>query len=207
MTTKNIKKKSLPGDTYYTPAWAVRQFIDEALPIAWPEWQSVAPGSILEPGAGRGVFVDEFRAKFPDSCIVAVDIDPKPMPWKNATSSYTMDFIRQFDVGETKFDLVIGNPPYTFAMEFVKKSLRVGNNVAFLLRQGFMASAERGAFFRDQQPAYVFLLPNRPSFTDDGQTDSADYCWVVWKRDWAGCDTRLHWLSNVPVDVRKRIAA
>lgn len=78
--------------------------------------------------------------------------------------------------------LVIGNPPYRQALDFARASLEVVGDrgvVALLLRLGWAASQRRIGFHR-AHPSGIFVLPSRPSFTGDGQTDAADYAWFCW---------------------------
>ena len=78
-------------------------------------------------------------------------------------------------------DLIVTNPPYVLAMEFVLRGVaeaKRGATVAMLLRLAFLASLSRAAF-HGSHPADVFVLAKRPSFTG-GQTDSTDYAWFVW---------------------------
>jgi hypothetical protein len=96
----------------------------------------------------------------------------------------------------TRYDLVVGNPPFHHAQEFVEKALIVAQNVVFLLRLGFLASKRRYEFWRRNRPARVFVLPKRPSFSGDGGVDRYDYCFAGWR---CGMQprTQLHWLPPV----------
>lgn len=78
-------------------------------------------------------------------------------------------------------DLILTNPPYVLATEFVLRGVREaarGTTVAMLLRLAFLASQARHALHASH-PADVFVLSKRPSFTGGGN-DSADYAWFVW---------------------------
>ena len=79
---------------------------------------------------------------------------------------------------------MIGNPPYSLAMEFIDRAMKVypSASVAFLLRLNFAASAGRARFMRESRPS-VYVLPNRPSFTASGKTDSIEYAWFVWDKN------------------------
>jgi hypothetical protein len=77
------------------------------------------------------------------------------------------------------FDVVICNPPFSLAREFVETSLPLGDWVLMFLRLNFLGSARRNAFFRRRMPD-VYVIPDRPSFTADGKTDSIEYAWFVW---------------------------
>lgn len=188
MTAKNIKSASRPGDTYYTPDWAVMQCLDLVLPVVLG---GKTPRTILEPGAGDGAFVRRLLEQYPRAKITALDIDPKAGPWPGCFEQYQCADFLQADY-LAPCDLVVGNPPFTLALEFCLASLALSKNVVFLVRQGFLSSARRSAFFRAHPPAHVFILTKRPSFTG-GQTDTADYCFGAWSSEFSGA-TQLHWL-------------
>lgn len=77
---------------------------------------------------------------------------------------------------------VVGNPPFSLALEFAEAALKVVEPevgvVAFLMRDGFMHSQRRAAFWR-ANPCDVLYLDRRPSFTGAG-TASDDYVWCLW---------------------------
>lgn len=206
MTAKNVGDgKPIPGDRYFTPDWAVHQCLTEVLPQAFtefPGWLRGETPKILEPSAGRGVFVDHLRDLMPAANIHAVDIDQTMGPWENATTSWVGDDFLGNGGWGTSYDLVIGNPPFTLGLEFCIRALQLTDRLVYILRQGFLASAKRSKFFRQNKPSHVFQIPHRPSFTDDGQTDAADYCWIVWQRPWAP-STQLIWLPEVPKEDRQ----
>jgi hypothetical protein len=102
------------------------------------------------------------------------------------------------------FDLVITNPPFALAMEFVEEALsitRFGGMVAMLLRLPWLASQKRAPWLRRHTPS-VYVLPKRPSFyegapptpqptlfgddaAEDAKgsgTDATDYAWMVWSK-------------------------
>lgn len=91
---------------------------------------------------------------------------------------------------ETKLDykpfLVISNPPFNQAMEFIKKALddvEDGGYVAMLLRLNFLETKARKEFFDNYMPTWIFVHHKRMSFTDAGGTDSVAYCHMVWKKN------------------------
>lgn len=79
--------------------------------------------------------------------------------------------------------LVLTNPPYVLAEQFVRRARRWCPNaeLMFLLRLGFLVSKERAKFYAEMGTPDIYVLPNRPSFTGDGKTDGADYAWFHWK--------------------------
>lgn len=91
-------------------------------------------------------------------------------------------------------DLEVTNPPFSIALEFLKKSLTESRCVCYLLRLSFLGSQERAIFWKENRPTHLFILSKRPSFTGNG-TDNSEYMWVCW--DHGGIITvpqGLHWL-------------
>lgn len=85
---------------------------------------------------------------------------------------------------DRKFDIIIGNPPYSLAMEFVEKSLSLLENdgvLVFLLRTAFLESKKRYEFWQDNIINGLYVLSKRPSFTGKG-TDATSYSWFVWDK-------------------------
>lgn len=193
MTTKNNKRPSLLHDAYYTPQWVVDQAIEHIVPLICP-----IPARILEPGAGKGAFVERLRNRYFGAHITAIDI--QPFEWPEATVSLYADFLTA-ELGS--FDLAIGNPPFSLALPFIQRCRAVAASTVMLVRQGFLSSKNRNTFWRMHGPCDVFVLAHRPSFVVEGGGDSADYCFVCWSRHRRDGVTRLHWLPTVPLAARK----
>ena len=91
---------------------------------------------------------------------------------------------------ETQLDykpyLIISNPPFNQAMEFITKALddvEDGGYVAMLLRLNFLETKAMKDFFDNYMPTWIFVHHKRMSFTDAGGTDSVAYCHMVWKKN------------------------
>lgn len=161
-----------PDDFYATPAWAVRSILPH-LDLT---------GSILEPSAGDGAIVKVLLgAGVSPACIRAVELDAERaavVPCRTECA----DFLGRFPAEPVyQPDLILGNPPFSLALEFIEEALRVAGGrgtVCFILRLAFLESQKRAAFHR-AHPADLFVLPRRPSFTGKG-VDSAAYAWFVW---------------------------
>lgn len=82
--------------------------------------------------------------------------------------------------------LVISNPPFAMALEFIEHALErvVAPHgwVVFLLRLNFMGSAKRFPLFQSNPPQRVYVHHQRPSFIPDGSTDSIEYAHFCWRR-------------------------
>lgn len=99
-------------------------------------------------------------------------------------------------------DLIATNPPFSLAEAFMRRSLDLlapYGFCLFLLRLSFLASQKRYKLWTEQvHLQYIGVLPTRPSFTDDGSTDSVDYIWVIFqkRRNKNLCATALlSWVS------------
>lgn len=162
-----------PFDQYVTPSACVEAILPHLGPLSGRK--------ILEPSAGTGAIVRVLLEHGAEPGNVwACELDPalgKELPmgiWSDCR-----DFL-QLKTG-LGFDLVIGNPPYAKAQEFVEHAIaciRTGGTVAMLLRLAFLASRKRVSFHQEH-PSDLYVLSRRPSFTGGG-TDSADYGWFVW---------------------------
>lgn len=137
--------------------------------------------TILEPAAGDGAFLGPLRSQFPRAKITARDIQPRDDGRHGIESA---DFF--LPAGDDRYDLIISNPPYAAAEEFVQYALARANVYAvMLLRLGFIASMKRAALYKRAFPD-LYVVARRPSFragTDDGRgwgTDNSDYAWFVW---------------------------
>lgn len=208
-----MSKKKIEGDRYYTPRWIVDQCMQIVLPEVVGEQRT---HRIIEPCAGTGRFVDGLRRKYPAATIIANDLFEDGRTWPAADIQTYVDYLggRRWEA-----DLLVTNPPFSLALEFIKRALTDTIAVVVLVRQGFLASAARAAFFREHPPAHVFLLANRPSFDvppevladpaygwKEGQTDTADYVFICWGHEEFGHTTRLHWLPDVPLKARQGFA-
>jgi len=201
--------KSVKDDRYYTPAWVVRQCLQYGTFVAIESIRD-RPQRILDPGAGRGVFTDAVRAKYPKAEITALDLDPTVGPWPTADHSLVSTNFLEWNTNKAQsFDLVVGNPPYKLAQKFLEHSLRMSRYVVFLLRVGFLASARRYHFLQAHPPVAVYLLPNRPRFIyPDGaprSSDQTEYAIMCWRERLPGPQPvpRLFWLPVLDRDERK----
>lgn len=102
--------------TYYTPK-NLASFMVEHVFSALPS-KSV---TVLEPSCGDGVFIEELSKRIPKKAfITAIDIDGEAVKnveskeyKRNITVNVTKsDYLKWCSNNDTKYDLVIGNPPY-----------------------------------------------------------------------------------------------
>lgn len=181
-STKRGGQKS-EADFYPTPAWCTRRLLER---LRLPE------GDWLEPGAGDGALIRAVSEKRQDIRWTALELREECAPRLKLPSVKDIIITDKFvepGVPEEKkplygrlFDVAFGNPPFSLAMPFIHESLRYCDNVVFLLRLNYMGSEERNAWMKDHMPD-IYILPNRPSFRGDGQTDSIEYAWYHWNKN------------------------
>lgn len=93
-----------------------------------------------------------------------------------------------------KYDVIITNPPFNIALDIINKALKDvadGGFVIMLVRLNFFGSRARHPFFEENMPKYCFVHHERMSFTDGGQTDSIEYCHMVWQKGYNRNTTQL----------------
>lgn len=168
-----------PEDYYATPSWAVDRLLE-----AWHP-----PGGLwVEPSAGDGAIIRAVNARRSDVEWAALEIREECFDVLSGLTNRGVaicDFLYDQPTGNLwKASVVIGNPPYSLAFEFIKEAQARCPDavVCFLLRLNFAASGERADFMRRQKPS-VYVLPNRPVFAKnkDGKWsgDSCEYAWFV----------------------------
>ena len=173
MSATNRGTKRRLHDNYPTPAWCVHRLFDKL---------TMSSGSWVEPCAGDGSIIRATNKVVDGIKWYAYEIRDECSDDLNkiATSVDICDFltIDHFD-GKLAFDVAITNPPFRFAIHFIKQCLRIADEVIMFQRLSFLGSARRCRFFTKCMPD-IYVLPDRPSFTNDGHTDAEAYAWFHW---------------------------
>lgn len=144
------------------------------------------PGPVWEPAAGDGRLVaemwrhgiDAFGSDIHEAVAERrpVDfLDPREHPclvWPDS----------MYEPPRT----IVTNPPFSLAMEFARVAVANYNHVVLLLRLNFLASQKRRDWFKAHPPSAIFVLSERPSFTNNGKTDATDYAWIAWSSKLSG---------------------
>lgn len=163
-------------DFFETPAWVTRAILNH-LPT-FPR--------VLDPGCGSGAILNEVRKFYDERGIkgefTGIDVQRIAKLGGQDVQFVCSDYLSS-GVTFGAVDLVICNPPYSLAKEFVERSFSHvvprGGTVAMLLRLNWLASRSRSEWHK-AHPSDVYVLPKRPSFTPDGKTDATEYAWFVW---------------------------
>lgn len=187
MSSTNRGAKRNDRDFYATPATAVQallNMIDTELAHLGRFW--------LEPAVGDGAILravrDHETRSYPTPLWDTGDIHPLEDPKffiENERAGFC-DFTRgDFLKRETRidYDVIITNPPFSLAQEFIEHALYLCPNkdplVIMLLRLGILESKKRSAWWQDKHPDAVAVLSERPDFTGEGG-DSCAYGWFMW---------------------------
>lgn len=192
MSAKNRKTQSKVGDRYYTEPRLAR-ILTRVLRKQMIEdhgESSVSSLRILEPSAGTGSFVNACHREFGDAASVsAVEMHTASimMLEEQGIARVYGGTIEDRIVDVKKsgaFDLVIGNPPYTYAESHIRlgfEAMKDGGYQAQLLRQGFFSTDERAEFWKEYPLKYMYQLVERPSFFGSGN-DASEYALFVWQK-------------------------
>lgn len=179
-------------DFYPTPAWCVHRLL-EAVDLPGGSW--------LEPCVGDGAIVRAVNDVRSDVSWSTIDVRP------STKADLIADFVAlgygdAIDSIQPKggWDVIVTNPPFSLALEFVEEALRRSRVVAMLLRLGWLSSSKRHPFVSQNTPD-VYVLPDRPSFDPQKKcgSDTADYGWMVWGPGRGG---RIEILKTTPTERR-----
>ncbi len=174
-------------DFFVTPAYVVEAILPHL----------ALGGLVLDPCAGEGNILDVVSDIIGVSNVIAYEIDPTRAAVCDS-KGYTA--INRIDEGVAAFektvcrdalsskpwhsvDLVIMNPPYRRAQEFVERACdemsSTNGTVAALLPLTWVESIKRYEFHR-VCPGDFYFMAQRPSFTGDNKTDSVGYMWAIY---------------------------
>jgi hypothetical protein len=145
-------------------------------------------GALAAAGEDRGgaVVRELIAGGVNGDCIDAIELDPvraKAIP--SAVDVVVGDALSEEggDLWDAPHGLVVINPPFSLAQRFVETALAAQRphrgTTAALLRLAFLEGQGR-ADFHACYPSDVYVLPRRPSFTNNGKSDSSAYAWFVW---------------------------
>lgn len=142
-------------------------------------------GEIYDPCAGGDINAMQGMA-YP-SALIEFGINPEQVFTldirKDSPADDTGDYL--FTPLDSKPTLIITNPPFAIAREIIEKAygeVAESGFVVMLLRLNFLGSKGRRDLWRRIMPKYIFVHPDRMSFTSDGKTDSIEYAHFCWQK-------------------------
>jgi len=169
------KKKRREADFYETPDWCT-----EALLAAYPLDPMTRQLKIVEPCAGHGAISRVIKDYYSSCELIQYELTRNKKLQKYGDVTFG-DFFNNAIADDT-VDYVITNPPFTLSQEFITscRYLYPNAEIIKLLPFSFLGSAKRHDWWVDNTPNKHSVLSDRPSFTNDGKTDSSVYAWYHW---------------------------
>lgn len=97
---------------------------------------------------------------------------------------------------------IVTNPPYKYALEFVKRSLEIVKDcrkVCMFLKLTFLEGKKRKVFFQSAPPRTVYVISGRLGCAMNGNFKAASqraiaYAWYVWEKGFCG-DPVIKWIG------------
>ena len=178
MSATNRGTKRNEADFFATPLETIYSLLDNYDGIK-------SSDSILEPSAGNGNIIQALRNRGYKNHMTAIELreEERYNLVGKADQVGILDYLKVELEKIGKYDVIIGNPPYCLAQEFIDKSLTLlkpGGRLIFLLRTNFLESKKRREWWQDKLPSGLYVLSKRPSFTGKG-TDATSYSWFIWE--------------------------
>ena len=178
ISATNRGSKRVESDNYSTPMKTINTFLDHWYPTNYMK--------VLEPSAGCGNICRAIKDRYPDTYIVANEIRKE----ENVNLTQCADEIHNLDFlqfrnnmnNNEEYDLIIGNPPFSLAQEFLEKCFEIASDktdIVMLLRLAFLESRKRYDFWQNHPVSKVYILSERPCFIN-GRSDATAYCFMVW---------------------------
>lgn len=179
------------ADFYPTPEWATRALTDYCFPLI-----NHVGKRVWEPACGDGAMAEVLKEKFE---VISSDL------YDRGYGQTGVDFLNPggFDT-DKPIDMVITNPPFSKAEDFLHKALSIKSVrlVALLLRLSFLEGSKRRLTVfngTETQPTDVFVFPERITFKPPGvvvkSSGTVAYAWFIWDRD-SKNQTHLNWLPR-----------
>lgn len=184
MGASNHTDKDRQTDDYYaTEPKAVELLleVEEFAPVVW------------EPACGEGHISKVLEVYGYE--VISTDLiyrgfgDPEPLDFLTET-------LEEFD-GD-----IITNPPYKYALEFIKRALesvKPGRKVAMFLKLQFLEGKSRKHFFLTNPVKVVYVSSSRLICAINGDfekisSSAVAYAWFVWEKGYTG-QTIVKWIN------------
>lgn len=178
------KKRELrnKNDFYPTPKWCVDELLAELKP------KCMSGKNFLEPCKGDDVIFDKVSLL-------------QPLHREYCELTEGRDYLKV----HYSTDIIITNPPFSLAQEFLTKSLGEAQFVAYLLRVNFLGAQKRFEWWQGIEPDHLFILSRRPDFSGEGG-DCTEYAWFVWDNlDLCARNPGIHIIWNTKKQKKKNL--
>lgn len=170
-------------DNYSTPIWVIETLLND-FPLMTGETASGCKRlKIVEPCSGAGNISSTIKRFYPDCELVQYEIRPEEERGLSEFGSIQIGDFLSVCEPDDDVDFVITNPPFTYSQEFIEKCLidYPMAQLIFLMPLSFLGSDKRHDFWIEAPLTGLKVLSDRPSFTEDGKTDSSVYAWYFFR--------------------------
>lgn len=186
-SANNVTGKRSKNDAYPTPYSMTRQLFEVPVNISWD-----ANKTVLEPSCGEGHMVSVLKENFNN--IVSYD---------KYVGEDTKDFLDETE----KYPYIITNPPFSLALEFIKKCMEIATErFCLLLPLSYLHGQTRyneRIFMNPDFPLdSVNIFTRYPMLSEtlkaDGtyKTGMMVYAWMIWDKNTANEKPVIGWIDN-----------
>ena len=186
----NSTSKREENDFYATNPETLKMFLYEF----WKD-NAFEGNEILEPACGQGHISKTLEELLPDFNITSTDLIDRGYG-VSGIDFLTYDYKKMFDV-------VITNPPFSLAKEFIEKGLKISNkHVIMLCKIQLLEGTKRKEMFFNTPLKYVYVHTTRQATWKEGKpldpngkkwATTMCLAWFVWDKDYKG-EPIIRWI-------------
>lgn len=186
----NSTSKREENDFYATNPETLKMFLYEF----WKD-NTFEGNEILEPACGQGHISKTLKELLPNFNITSTDLIDRGYG-VGGIDFLTYDYKKMFDV-------VITNPPFSLAKEFIEKGLKISNkHVIMLCKIQLLEGTKRKEMFFNTPLKYVYVHTTRQATWKEGKpldpngkkwATTMCLAWFVWDKDYKG-EPIIRWI-------------
>ena len=186
----NSASKREENDFYATNPETLKMFLYEF----WKD-NTFEGSEILEPACGQGHISKTLKELLPNFNITSTDLIDRGYG-VGGIDFLTYDYKKMFDV-------VITNPPFSLAKEFIEKGLKISNKyVIMLCKIQLLEGTKRKEMFFNTPLKYVYVHTTRQATWKEGKpldpngkkwATTMCLAWFVWDKDYKG-EPIIRWI-------------
>ncbi len=187
----SVLERNTKNEVYRTPHYSFAPLLDYN-----PDW---FVGRGYDPSAGDGRMIAEIVKRGNTSQMYANDIreEERALMQQNIPNAHITIGDYMMDLTPPDVDFFISNPPFTLAVDFVKKARpHVSGPIMILQSVAWQGTGKRSEWLKTSGLAYVLNLAKRPKWEVDvgiAHSNIWDFSWYVFLPDYTDLP-RMDWL-------------
>ena len=192
-TPEEILERNTKNEVYRTPAYSYLPLLDYN-----PSWFE---GVGFDPSAGDGRMMAEIakRGNAGPHYLNDIRAEEEVLMRANLPDAHITIGDYLWDMNPPEVDFMITNPPFTLAVDFVKKARTHTKGPIFILQSvSWQGTRKRSQWLKKSGLAYVLNLAARPKWEVDVGTAHSniwDFAWFVFLPDYNELP-RMDWLFS-----------